>query len=76
MNPAVKTSVPSQKFWLHQRKTEREGDREREEILTGTEGKQTDRQTDTHTGVTDTKRMPREPDRKTERYHTSRERLS
>ena len=74
MNPTVKTSVLSQKLWLHQRKTEREGDREREEILTGTEGKQTDRHT--HAGMTDTKRMPREPDRKTERYRTSRERLS
>ena len=47
MNPAVQTSVPSQKFWIHQRERGRQG--EEEEILTGTESKQTDTDTHTHT---------------------------
>ena len=43
----MQTSVPSQKFWIHQRERGRQG--EEEEILTGTESKQTDTDTHTHT---------------------------
>ena len=78
MNPAVQTSVPSQKFWIHQRERGRQG--EEEEILTGTESKHTDTDTHTHTHtdththmVTDTKRISREQDRKRKIPHLKRE---
>ena len=84
MKPAVQTSVPSQKFWIHQRARGRQG--EEEEILTGTESKQTDTDTHTHTHtqththtdthtdmVTDTKRISREQDRKRKIPHLKRE---
>ena len=48
MNPSVETSVPSQKFWIHQRKREGGRQGEKEEILIGTESKQGEK-THTHT---------------------------
>ena len=50
MSPSVETSVPSQRFWIHQRKREGGRQGEKEEILTGTESKQREKHTHTHGG--------------------------